>query len=164
MKSGLAYLVWIGPGRDEASSPKRTVTISNLEIMADGDNREVFSLTDVAVDPTEVLKTTLDTAKSNYESATVHMAYWEKTLGRVLPFEEVYRDSSRLGEPMEFGPTIPDAECPEGGAMCRDTWRVTYFRVMLPQDASGSSRQPKFIKMDVSVDGKTTTVAYQVSW
>jgi hypothetical protein len=149
---GIGYVLKINGGTYGADGVEdaHKVTVSNVEVIQGG---KTYPFSEFLVTDPAVYVEYLEHERYEYEAYVESYAvdgYWDKAFGGVLPFEDLVIDGSRLGETVVIGPAIePDAY----GTGMDSYGRRWYFAF----DPSVSA-----LKFDLTVDGKTKTIAFDL--
>ncbi|MDR2252618.1 MAG: hypothetical protein LBD97_01950 [Bifidobacteriaceae bacterium] len=132
------------------------VSVSNVEV--GGSDGAVMALADVVLtDPSAYSDWLLD-QRDLYEGAvTDNMTaydYWEKAFGGPVAFEDMWLDVSRLGETVEIGPVYVPKDNTEA-----DSWGKRWYFAF---DESKAPARPRSLKFDLTIDGETKTLAFDL--
>lgn len=133
--------------------PGHEVSITNIEYLCRG---EVYKVADHILPDDRRFGEGSDYRKSaqvTYDSAKVmNGAMWEKAFGKQIAFEDMFQAFSPSGNSLKIAPAYTYEECPD----CRneqDHVREVRFAV-------DEQSQIQAVKFDLTVDGKTRTVAF----
>ncbi len=136
--------------------PAHKVTVSNIEFLI---GNTTFKVSEHLVsDSQSDFARYLEDAKGMYKTYQVNQGkLWQRAFGRELTFDEVYQAYSPSGNTFQIAPAFSDDECPE----CSWNWdsnRNIRFEIDNPEQTT-----VRAIKFDLTVDGKTKTVAFAVA-